>query len=48
MVLTHTAGAGLLGSYDAERREIARDMVKFVTGVGRLYHPENRLTEGVA
>ncbi|NYE19658.1 bifunctional 3-(3-hydroxy-phenyl)propionate/3-hydroxycinnamic acid hydroxylase [Microbacterium immunditiarum] len=35
----------LLDTYDAERRETAKDMVQFATGVGRLYHPRSRFTE---
>lgn len=46
-VLTGRAGAGLLASYDAERRETAREMVDFATGIGRLYHPRSRVTEAV-
>lgn len=46
-VLTGKAVPSLLSSYDAERRGAAKDMVEFATGVGRLYHPLNRLTEGV-
>src|SRR5690606_23997563 len=45
MVLSGSASPGLLGTYDSERREIARDMVQFATGIGRLYHPANRGTE---
>ncbi|MDV7352711.1 bifunctional 3-(3-hydroxy-phenyl)propionate/3-hydroxycinnamic acid hydroxylase [Rhodococcus oxybenzonivorans] len=45
MVLSGTATPRLLETYDSERREIARSMVQFVTGVGRLYHPKNRFTE---
>lgn len=44
-VLTGKAQPGLLASYDSERREAARDMVEFATGIGALYHPRNRLTE---
>ncbi|TCN53646.1 3-(3-hydroxy-phenyl)propionate hydroxylase [Rhodococcus sp. SMB37] len=45
MVLSGSASPKLLETYDAERRETAREMVKFATGVGRLYHPANRATE---
>lgn len=45
MVLRGTARPSLLESYDAERRESAREMVQFATGIGRLYHPRNRFTE---
>jgi 3-(3-hydroxy-phenyl)propionate hydroxylase len=44
-VLVGKASPALLASYDAERRENARAMVEFATGVGRLYHPRNRLAE---
>lgn len=47
LVLTGKATPDLLKTYDAERREAAREMVSFATGVGRLYHPRNRLTEAV-
>lgn len=46
-VLTGRAAPGLLATYDSERRETAREMVDFATGIGRLYHPRNRLTEAV-
>jgi len=45
MVLTGSASPTLLETYDSERRETAREMVQFATGVGRLYHPANRGTE---
>jgi len=44
-VLADKASPALLSSYDTERRENARAMVEFATGVGRLYHPRNRITE---
>lgn len=44
-VLTGRAEPGLLATYDAERRETARQMVEFVTGVGRLYEPRSRVSE---
>ncbi|WP_344046818.1 bifunctional 3-(3-hydroxy-phenyl)propionate/3-hydroxycinnamic acid hydroxylase [Nocardioides panacihumi] len=46
-VLTGQADTGLLATYDSERRETAREMVDFATGIGRLYHPRSRLTETV-
>ena len=46
-VLTGKAGTALLDTYDAERRDTAREMVEFATGVGRLYHPRSRFTEVV-
>ncbi|MGN5236816.1 bifunctional 3-(3-hydroxy-phenyl)propionate/3-hydroxycinnamic acid hydroxylase [Rhodococcus sp. SJ-3] len=45
MVLSGSASPRLLETYDSERREAAREMVQFATGVGRLYHPANRGTE---
>jgi 3-(3-hydroxy-phenyl)propionate hydroxylase len=45
MVVTGGADPALLDSYDAERRETAKTMVKFATGIGKLYHPRNRLTQ---
>ncbi|MDZ4044325.1 MAG: bifunctional 3-(3-hydroxy-phenyl)propionate/3-hydroxycinnamic acid hydroxylase [Rhodoglobus sp.] len=47
LVLDGSASPTLLASYDAERRETARDMVEFATGIGRLYHPRSRLTEAL-
>lgn len=46
-VLRGMAAPELLATYDAERREAAKDMVEFATGVGRLYHPRNAFTEAV-
>lgn len=46
-VLTGKAGPALLNTYDSERRGTAREMVRFATGVGRLYHPRSRFTETV-
>ncbi|GEK81606.1 bifunctional 3-(3-hydroxy-phenyl)propionate/3-hydroxycinnamic acid hydroxylase [Agrococcus baldri] len=43
--LTGRGGAALLASYDSERRDTAREMVEFATGVGKLYHPRSRFTE---
>jgi 3-(3-hydroxy-phenyl)propionate hydroxylase len=45
MVATGTAAPVLLDSYDLERRETAKTMVEFATGIGKLYHPRNRVTE---
>jgi len=47
MVLTGKASSSLLSTYDEERRENARIMVEFATGIGQLYHPRNRLTEAI-
>lgn len=47
IVLTGGAHASLLSSYDQERRPTARDMVKFATGVGKLYQPRNVVTERI-
>ena len=47
LALTGKAGPALLATYDAERRDTARVMVEFATGIGRLYHPANRFTEWV-
>jgi len=44
-VLRGMAAPELLATYDAERREAAKDMVEFATGVGRLYHPRSTFTE---
>ena len=41
------AGAGILGTYDAERRGNAETMVSFATRVGSYYQPRNRATEMV-
>lgn len=46
-VLGGTASPALLRTYDAERRDTAREMVDFATGIGRLYHPRSRFTEAV-
>lgn len=44
-VLRGQAGQRALDSYDTERRHHAEEMVDFVTWIGRLYTPANRLTE---
>jgi 3-(3-hydroxy-phenyl)propionate hydroxylase len=46
-VVRGRASRQLLTTYDVERRETARAMVKFATGVGRMYRPKNRATEVV-
>lgn len=46
-VINHHASSRLLESYDLERRETARTMVEFATGMGNLYHPANRVTEAI-
>ncbi|MCU1476755.1 MAG: putative 3-(3-hydroxyphenyl)propionate hydroxylase [Subtercola sp.] len=45
MVVSNRAAPALLDTYDAERRETAKTMVEFATGIGKLYHPRNRVTE---
>lgn len=47
LVLTNKASPALLDSYDLERRENARAMVEFATGIGKLYHPRSGFIEGV-
>ena len=44
-VLRGVAGAGLLDSYEAERRDHARKMVNIATMFGRLYAPGSWITE---
>lgn len=44
-VVAGHAGVGMLGSYDAERRGHAREMVDFATRVGRMYSPRSLMTE---
>ena len=44
-VLRGVAGAGLLDSYEAERRDHARKMVKVATMFGRLYAPGSWMVE---
>lgn len=46
-VLLGRSDPALLDTYDLERRGTAEAMVKFATGVGRLYKPRNRGTEVV-
>jgi 3-(3-hydroxy-phenyl)propionate hydroxylase len=47
LVLRGSAGDGLLGTYDSERREHAATMVNFATRMGQMYSPRNRATERV-
>jgi 3-(3-hydroxy-phenyl)propionate hydroxylase len=47
MVVTGKAAPSLLDSYDAERRETAKTMVEFATGIGKLYHPRSKVTETI-
>jgi 3-(3-hydroxy-phenyl)propionate hydroxylase len=46
-VASGRAGEGILGSYDAERRDHAAAMVGFATRIGRMYSPRSRATERV-
>ncbi len=46
-VTSGRCGAGLLATYDAERRGHAETMVSFATRMGRMYQPRNRATEAV-
>lgn len=39
------AGGELLGTYDAERRPHASEMVQFATRIGQMYSPKNNVTE---
>ncbi|MFJ3779021.1 bifunctional 3-(3-hydroxy-phenyl)propionate/3-hydroxycinnamic acid hydroxylase [Streptomyces sp. NPDC090075] len=45
MVVRGHAADSLLDTYDQERREVAKTMVEFATGIGRLYQPRSRVTE---
>jgi 3-(3-hydroxy-phenyl)propionate hydroxylase len=47
LVLSGSAGDGLLDTYDSERREHAATMVNFATRMGQMYSPHNRATERV-
>jgi 3-(3-hydroxy-phenyl)propionate hydroxylase len=44
-VVRGIGGAGVLASYDAERRPHATDMVQFATRMGAMYRPRSRRTE---
>jgi 3-(3-hydroxy-phenyl)propionate hydroxylase len=46
-VVDGRAEAGVLDTYDAERRGHAAAMVGFATRIGRMYSPRNRATERV-
>jgi 3-(3-hydroxy-phenyl)propionate hydroxylase len=46
-VVGGTASPHILDTYDSERRDNAREMVKFATQMGRMYKPRSAATERV-